>query len=133
MGYDFRAVPGLIRGSSALTQFRAVVLNTAADRTVDPVTNANGERPIGILQDDPAATGDPCLVAYDGVCEAEYGGSVTAGDTLAVNNSGQLISDAEVTDGSAVDLHHIATALEAGASGERHMVLLHTPVRIGLE
>ena len=90
------------------------------------MSNANAQRPIGILQDDPDI-GEPADVAYFGVCKAECGSAVTVGDTLAVNNAGEVIADVEVVNGGAVDLHHIATALQAGADGGIIKILLHTP------
>ena len=132
MGDNYRSLVGARRGSSSVTQYRSVLLGSTAFQ-VDPVTNANASRPIGVLQNDPGATNEPADVAYDGICRAEYGGNVSVGNTLINNNNGQLIADVEVADGSAVDVHHVATALEAGGSGEVHYILLHTPVRIGLE
>ena len=131
MGTNYLSIPGMRRGASAVTQYRGVVLDTTAYRVL-PITNANAERPLGILQDDPAATNEPCDVAYMGVVRAEYGGTIAIGDRLAFNNNGQLIADAEVS-GGGTDLHHVADALEAGASGEIHWTLLHTPVLIGTE
>lgn len=132
MESNYIGIPGLRRGATAVTQYRAVIQDTGAFRIL-PVTNANASRPMGILQNDPGATDEPADVAYVGVCKAEYGGTVAVGDALACNNSGQLITDVEVTDGTSVDLHHIAIALEAGSSGEMHYVLLHPADRIGLE
>ena len=131
MSVDYRALSGIV-ASGTVVQYRAVKLSTSADRTILALTNANAEDPIGILQNDPAS-GEAADVAIDGVCKAEYGGTVTRGDKLACNNDGDLITDVEVKDGSAVDLHHIAVALESGSDTEVHLVLLHTPVRIGLE
>jgi len=130
---SFRSIPGLLANADLkANQFRAVRMSTTA-RRVQAITNANAQRPIGIQQDDPDAAGKPINVAYDGVCRARLGGTVAFGATLAVDNSGDLISDAEVADGSAMDLHHIATALEAGADNQIIDILLHTPVRIGKE
>lgn len=131
MSSDFRAIPGaLAAGNLASSQFLFMIKNTT-DHQVTVVTDANASRPIGILQNDPAAAGDPAEVAYDGVCKVTYGDTITAGDTLASNDSGQAIPDVEVANGGAVDLHHLATALEAGSSGDVRLVLLHTPIRIG--
>ena len=128
---SYLALTGVI-ASGTVTQYRAVQLSGSANRTVIAMTNANAERPVGILQNDPATT-EAADVAIIGVCKGEYGGTVTRGDKLASNNSGQLISDAEVTDGSAVDLHHIGVALESGSSGDIRQVLVLPAARIGLE
>jgi|SRR3990167_9659815 len=129
----FRSIPGMKADADlSADQYRAVRMTGAFQ--VGLITNANAQRPFGILQDDPDAEGKGALVAYDGVCKARVGtGGVTAGDTLAVENDGDLITDVEVADGGAVDLHHVATALETGAAGDVIFVLLHTPIRIGLE
>ena len=130
---DFRTIPGLMAGADlSANQYRAVQMDTTAFRVI-AITNANAQRPIGIQQDDPNAANLPVLVAYDGVCRAQAGGTIAVGDTLALDNSGRVITDAEVADGTAVDLHHIAVALEAGALSSIITILLHTPIRIGLE
>ena len=131
MADHYKSIPGIV-ASGTVVQYRAQQMDTSADRTIKAMTNANAERPIGILQNDPA-DGEHADIAYEGVCKAEYGGTITEGDTLACNNTGELIQDDEVADGSAMDLHHIATALEGGADGDFRLVLLHAPVRIGKE
>jgi hypothetical protein len=67
------------------------------------------------------------------MAKAIYGGSVTRGDKLACDNDGKLISDAEVLDGTAVDLHHLALALESGSSGDIRWVWVLGPQLIGKE
>ena len=129
---NYLSIPNKRRGGTAVTQYRAVIVDTIAHRVL-PMTNANASRPLGILQDDPAATDEPCDVAYFGYVRAEAGGTWAYGDGLICNNNGQLIADDEVADGGAVDVHHIAIAMEVAASGEIHDVLLGTPVRQGLE
>lgn len=130
---NYQNLPGVVAGEDlSSAQYKSVYLDTSNNNTVLQVSNANAQRPIGILQNDPIS-GEAADVAIAGVCKAEYGGNITRGDTLANNNSGELISDAEVADGSAVDLHHVADALESGVDGDIRKVVLHTPVRIGLE
>lgn len=127
------SIPGMERGATAVTQYRAVIFDTT-ERQILPVTNANASKPIGILQDDPAATNEPCDVAYFGVVKAEAGAAITYGDDLGVDNSGRVITDVEVADGSSVDLHHIGMALEAASgAGSVIDILLHPADRIGLE
>ena len=133
MGEQQIKLPGLVAGESMTTkQYYAVQHSTAADRTVLLITNANAQRPIGILQNDPGS-GEPAEVVVLGMAKAIYGGSITRGDKLACGNDGSLISDAEVADGSAVDLHHIAIALESGSSGDIRWVLVIAPQFIGKE
>lgn len=131
---DYAALPGIrASGNLASHQYHAVRFGAStAQKTVRVMTNANAQEPIGILQDDPGS-GEPATVAVYGICRAELGGTVTFGQTLAVNNDGELIADAELTTGAASDLHHIAYALEGGGDGNIIDVLLHTPNRIGSE
>ncbi|MDD4984180.1 MAG: hypothetical protein PHQ43_00125 [Dehalococcoidales bacterium] len=127
-------IPGLKAGEDLSSyQYRAVKLDSTAFQVIKH-SNANApELPIGILQNDPDAAGKPAHVAYCGVCKARYGGNVTLGDSLSIDNDGDLISDAVVADGSAVDLYHIAKALESGADTEIHWVLLYPGQLIGKE
>ena len=113
-------------------QYHAVQLSATENR-VSLITNANAQRPIGILQDDPNAAGQGADIAYMGIAKAECGGTVTRGNPLGVNNDGEVIADVEVLDGTAVDLHHIGFALEDGVDGDIIKVLVHTPTIVGLE
>ena len=126
-------IPGLVAGQDMSgKQYRAVQMDTD-DFEVTGMTDANTEHPIGILQNDPTE-GQTALVAYTGVCRAEVGsGGVTFGDNLALGNDGKVITDAEVTNGSAVDLHHIGIALQDGADTQIIQILLKPGQLIGKE
>ena len=126
-------IPGLVAGQDMSgKQYRAVKMDTD-DFEVTGITNANAEHPIGILQNDPTE-GRTALLAYTGVCRAEVGsGGVTFGDSLALANNGKVITDVEVADGSAVDLHHIGIALQDGVDTQVIQILLKPAQRIGLE
>lgn len=128
---NYKSLPGIVAGEDlSSAQYKAVYLSAA--NTVSQVSNANGQRPIGILQNDPIS-GEAADVAYEGVCKWEYGGTITFANTLACNNSGEAIADDEVTAQDGADLHHMADALESGVDGDIRKVLLHTPVLVGLE
>ncbi len=117
-------------------QYYAVFLNVSTDRYVSPFTNANAPQvPIGILQNDPDAAGKAAEVCIFGVCKAIYGGNVTRGDSLSMDNTGRLISDAitEVLAGNALDLFHCAYALESGAVNEVRQVIFVGPRVMGKE
>ena len=59
MGFaGYFSIPGMQRGATAVTQYRGVIFDST-ERRVLPVTNANASKPLGILQDDPAATDEP--------------------------------------------------------------------------
>ena len=127
------SIPGLTAAADlSAKQYHAVKYDSTV-RRVAAMTNANAEKPAGILQDDPDAAGKPCDVAYFGVVKAELGGTVTYGDDLACNNDGEIITDVELTDGSASDLHHIGVALASGVDGDVIDILLHNADRIGSE
>ena len=130
---NYLALTGIIAGESLTAkQYLAVKLSTSADRQVLAITNANAERPVGILQNDPAS-GEAADVAVTGVCKAIYGGTVTRGDKLGCNNTGQLITDVEVIAQTGVDLHHIAIALESGSLNDVRQVYCFAPQIVGLE
>jgi len=129
----YLSIPGVTAAADLSTkQYHAVKLDSTA-RRVAAITNANAEQPIGILQDDPDAAGRTADVAYFGVVKAECGGTIAFGANLACNNDGEVISDDEITNGGAVDLHHIGVALEAGSDGDIIDILLHNADRIGSE
>lgn len=121
---NYLSLPGVVANADLSSyQYKAVQISTT-DWKVAAMSNANAPQvPIGILQNKPDADGKPADVAILGVCKAECGDTVTAGDNLAVNNSGEVISDAEETSS---DLYHIGVAMEDGVDGEViSIVLLH--------
>lgn len=121
---NYLSLPGVVANADLSSyQYKAVQISTT-DWKVAAMSNANAPQvPIGILQNDPDADGKPADVAILGVCKAECGDTVTAGDNLAVNNAGEVISDAEETSS---DLYHIGVAMEDGVDGERiSIALLH--------
>lgn len=106
--------------SSGSGQFMCVKLGTAADYTFTLQTSAGAEI-FGILQNQPAsgAAGD---IAINGVCKALAGGTITAGDELAVDSS------ARVTTASSTN-HRIGKALGASAAGQLVAVQLFSTSR----
>lgn len=124
--------PTGMKAAGTITQYRAAYIS--GEHLLTVVSNANGQRPIGIVQNDPIVDQPVEVAVYGHTARAEYGsGGATAGDKLRSNDSGQLVTDVEVLDGSAVDVHHIAIALEDGASGEIHDVLAIQPQIVGLQ
>lgn len=114
---NYLSLPGVVANADlSAKQYHAVQMSTT-DWKVAAISNANAPQvPIGILQNDPDADGKPADVAILGVCKAECGDTVTAGDNLSINNDGEVITDAETTTSS--DLYHIGVALEDGVDGE---------------
>ncbi len=82
-------------------QFRAVVVGASGAA----VAGADADI-LGILQNNPDAAGQACVVQNKGVAQAQVGGVVTRGARLSSDGSGDLVSGG----GNA-----IATALEAGS------------------
>ncbi len=129
---NFLDIPQLKAGQDMSgKQYRAVKVDTD-DFEITGITDADNEYPLGILQNDPTE-GQTAIVAYMGVCRAEAGGGITMGDALALNNSGDVISDAEVADGTTVNLHHIGIALEDAVNLQILWILLKPAHLIGLE
>ena len=82
-----------------------------------------GENAVGIMQDNPAADAIGNVMTL-GVSKAVYGGDVVAGNNLSSDAAGKLIPTA----GAAAA---VAVALESGAAGEIHSVLLVTRTATG--
>lgn len=104
-----------------LTSYRWHAVKIATDGTV--VHAGAGENAIGILEDGLAA-GLAVSVMVLGECLAMYGASVTAGDNLASDSAGRLITAAGNAD-------VIAVARDSGAVGEIHSVVLITRTSTG--
>ena len=129
----YYAIPGLIAGANLKTnQYKAVRFSSTVNRTVLAISNANAQRPIGVQQDEPD-TGEPINVASFGVAKMEAGSTIVRGAKIAMNNAGEAISDAEVTTGGAVDLHHFGIALDSAADGDIFDIYIFPAERIGSE
>ena len=122
---NYFSAPGMVANADLSAKQYHVVQVSTTDWKVAAITNANApQSPLGILQNDPDADGKPADVAILGICKAECGDTVTAGDVISFNNDGEIITDAETTTSS--DLYHLGIALEDGVDGEIITVaLLH--------
>lgn len=131
---NYLSLPGAKAASDLSSyQFCAVKLSSN-ELEVTPITNANApDLPVGILQDKPDVAGQGADVAVDGVCKAIFGGNVSVGNVLGVNNSGQLIAAPMETSPATADLYCIAVALQAGSSGTVGYVRLIGPVLASTE
>jgi len=96
------------------SQYYAVKLNGSNKLAI---CATRGERPVGILQDDPtsAQTG---TVALLGISKAILGGTVTEMDPLTTDSSGKLISATDEDD------NIIGLALQSGVSNDIKAVFL---------
>jgi hypothetical protein len=94
------------------------VVKGAGENGFALITNANAEVPIGILQNDPDADGQPGEVCIFGRCKAELAGNVTAFNALSFNNDGELIAAPYEAAIGTADLYVVAIALETGVDGD---------------
>lgn len=100
------------------SKFRAVKLdNTGKVVVITAIT----DRPVGILQDAPAAASRAAEIMVDGVSLMEAGsGGVTAGDAIMFDNTGKGIT---CTVGTSTTQYQIGQALSTAASGALFSVL----------
>lgn len=109
-------IPGLIAGADlSAEQYAAVKIGAAF--SVSAFAAATDDF-LGVLQNKPAAAGEPANVVVLGTTKARLGGTVTAGDRLKVQADGEFVTATEITDGSAADEQVVGIALESGADQE---------------
>lgn len=89
-GANFSKTAGLA-GPNGSAQFLCMKLSTVADRTYLRVSAANALSIDGILQNAPIS-GDAADVCFSGVSKAVFGGTVAAGDYMATDASGRLVT-----------------------------------------
>lgn len=118
---QFLAIPGIhaVADLSA-KQYHAVYLTE--DFGVGAITNSNAaafaQSGIGILQDDPAADGEPASVAILGICRAKAGGAITQGAYLTLDNNGKVVAGVLEADLASADRAVIGRALGDAADGD---------------
>ena len=101
-------------GTGAGFQYRVVRITGA--HTCGLYTNTNGEVPVGVLQNKPQVVDMAATVAIAGISLIEAGGEVTAGATVAADETGRAVVGGT---GSV-----IGQAIYGGAAGELIPVLL---------
>jgi hypothetical protein len=74
--------------SAAIAQYSAVKLASTAGQV--KICNAVADECIGVIQNDPAAAGDPAEVAFLGLAKALVEASVAAGDFVGPSVTGRL-------------------------------------------
>lgn len=102
-------------------QFLAIAQSS---NTAATIASTAGQRCTGLLQNNPAS-GEACDIITEGVGIGTYGGTISAGDDLVVNASGQLVSASAA--GSVVGGQVLARALYSGVSGDQHAVWVNPP------
>lgn len=88
-------------------QFKFVTVDADGQLSV----STDGAASVGVLLNDPSAAGRAAEVCIGGVTRVEAGGTVTAGDAVASNATGEAIT-------AATDDIILGTALTGGADGE---------------
>lgn len=101
-------------GDLSSDQYKFVVINSSGQLAV--VSAAGGDAD-GVLADKPSAAGRAGKLVYGGKTKVLYGGSVTAGEKLQSNASGQAIT-------AALGDHVLGKALVDGSSGDVGEILL---------
>ncbi|MFH0902136.1 MAG: capsid cement protein [Pseudomonadota bacterium] len=105
-------IPGLKAGAwvanatLAANQFYAVKMGSNGKWAVASA----GQRTIGVAQNTPAAD-EPVDVMMSGFTKAYAGGTITCGDAIAVNSSGQFVSAGD-------NDYQVGVAFESAVSGE---------------
>ena len=59
----------------------------ASDGQIDP--SGDGDRSLGVLQDDPSAAGQAAAVAVAGISKVVAGGNITVGQTVTSTSTGK--------------------------------------------
>lgn len=96
-------------------QFYAMALNGSRQAVL---ASAQGQKCIGILQDDPDAANRVGRVAVLGISKCIYGGTVDENDPLTTDSSGKLIK------ATAENEHVVGLCLRAGVSSDIGEVFL---------
>jgi len=117
MAYEgaLNKLPGIESGALALSasQFQFVQLNSSGQAILAATAGQMGV--IGVLQDKPAAVGQPASIAHAGVTKIVTGSAITAGGKVITDASGKAIS-AAATSVQAVLGRALESATAAGAT-----------------
>lgn len=99
---------------------RRLVKIGAADGSVAAAAAAT-DNVIGVSDQTTTEAGEQCDVILAGIAEVSYGGTVTRGDLLVANASGQAVTQAA---GAGNNVGVIGTAMVSGVSGDVGEVLI---------
>lgn len=102
-------------GDLSAGQYKFVTL--ASDGQVDLTASAGGAA-LGVLQNAPAAAGEPAQVAIAGRVKVTAGGTFTAGDKIQSDASGDAIGGVTTAD------HALGYALESAVAGDVVAIVL---------
>src|SRR3990167_10965462 len=113
----FLTLPGLV-ASAAIAQYSSVKLASTAGQV--KICSAVADECIGVIQNDPAAAGDPAEVAFLGLAKALVEASVAAGAFVGASVTGRLT--ATTTDNGLV-IGYVAQGASATAGDIFSVVL----------
>lgn len=120
-GGQYITLAGLTAAADlSAAQYKAVKLNTTGQVALVAAATDAG---IGVLLNDPAAAGDPALVAVLGEAKGLAGGNINEGASLGFNTTGQFV--ATTTDNART----CGYAIQAASAGQLFKILLTGPAR----
>lgn len=110
-------IPGIVitveaGGDLSNDQHKLVVL--ASDGQVDVATATSTDRPLGVLQNDPAAAGRAASVLVTGISNVICGETIAAGEMLCPSS----VTAGRVDDADTATDTIVGIALEGGEAGE---------------
>ncbi len=111
-------------GDLSSDQHKFVDVNSSGQATV---VGTAGAEAIGVLQNKPDETGEEATIRITGACKVEAGGSISNGDKIAANASGQAVTATAAnvdttTSNSSQDVagdQVLGIAYESASSGEK--------------
>ena len=123
---NYTTLPGAIaNGDMSTMQFSFV--NLSASATVDfeiAQSTAATVRPVGILMNAPASSGDPAEVAISGIAKLRFDGTIAQGGLISCSSGGKGLADS-TTAGNWV----AAESLQNGTATGVYYVRLLSPFR----
>jgi hypothetical protein len=97
-------------------QYFCAKLSTTGNQV--SVCSAAGEFVDGIIQNDPAASGDPVTIMAVGVSRVEAGGTLTRGDFWGTDATGKAVKVESTNTGADIGEWAMGRVLEGAGSGE---------------
>jgi len=112
------SLPGAIAaGDLSTRQFYAVRLSGSSGNPFEVASISTGnvtQRPIGILQNDPNASGQGAEVMLSGISKVALGGNVTQGDLLSNDCAGRIVGVTIAGTQNTTAAYVIGQALQSG-------------------
>ena len=129
MAWERRAftIPGLqANGDMSSDQFKCVVMDTSTDHYVD-LCDADGEVILGVLQNKPAAAGDPAEVMALGVTKVVAGETLTRGMFWGTDTNGKAKQVEETATGADTGDYIAGQVIVGGSANEYCTVTIGFP------